>query len=160
MVRERFGEESGFTVIELLSVAAILMILAAVAIPLARWTDKRFKEVQLEESLGMMRGAIDQYKKYFDEGKIQQKDVDQMGYPLDLDELVEGVDLSDEKAITKSKVKFLYRIPVDPMTGEAEWGVRSYQDDFDSESWGGENVYDVYSLSEKRALDGSYYKDW
>lgn len=159
-MRERFGEESGFTVIELLSVAAILMILAAVAIPLTRWTDKRVKEVQLEESLEMMRGAIDQYKKFFDEGKIQQKDVDQMGYPLDLDELVEGVDLSDEKALTKSKVKFLYRIPVDPMTGEAEWGVRSYQDDFDSESWGGENVYDVYSLSEKRALDGSYYKDW
>jgi general secretion pathway protein G len=108
----------------------------------------------------MLRDAIDLYKKSFDEGKITQKDVDQKGYPLDLDELVEGVDVADPTTGLSKKVKFLDRIPIDPFTGEAEWGKRSYQDDWDSESWGGENVWDVYCLFPGKALDGTYYKDW
>jgi general secretion pathway protein G len=95
-----------------------------------------------------------------DEGMIQQKDVDQRGYPRDLDELVEGVDVSDPTTGESHKMRFLHRIPEDPFTGEPEWGLRSYQDDWDATSWGGENVWDIYSLSELRALDGTYYKDW
>lgn len=152
--------QRGLTFVELLTAAAILAILAGLAMPTLRWEEKRRKEVQLKMALESMRGAIDQYKRFFDEGRIQQEDVDQWGYPLSLEELVEGVDLAGEEALTKKTVKFLRRIPVDPFTGEATWGVRSYQDDWDSDSWGGENVYDVYSLSDRKALDGSYYKEW
>jgi general secretion pathway protein G len=156
----RHRRQRGLTFVELLTAAAILVILAGLAMPTLRWEEKRRKEVQLKMSLESMRQAIDQYKKFFDEGRIQQEDVDQWGYPLSLEELVEGVDLTGEEALTKKSVKFLRRIPVDPFTGEATWGLRSYQDDWDSDSWGGENVYDVYSLSDRRALDGTYYKDW
>lgn len=152
--------QRGLTFVELLTAAAILVILAGLAMPTLRWEEKRRKEVQLKMALESMRGAIDQYKRFFDEGRIQQEDVDQWGYPLSLEELVEGVDLAGEEALTKKTVKFLRRIPVDPFTGEATWGVRSYQDDWDSDSWGGENVYDVYSLSDRKSLDGSYYKEW
>ena len=152
--------QSGLTTVELLAALGLLLVLVSVAIPLKRWDEKRRREVELRIELRMMREAIDQYKKAFDEGKIQQKDVDQKGYPLDLDELVEGVDVSDPLTGMTREIKFLDRLPIDPFTGEAEWGKRSYQDDWDSESWGGENVYDVYSLSEIKALDGTYYKDW
>lgn len=156
----RRRRQRGMTFIELLSAAAILIILAGLAMPTLRWEEKRRKEVQLRMALESMRGAIDQYKKFFDEGRIQQEDVDQWGYPLSLEELVEGVEMTGEEALTKKTMKFLRRIPVDPFTGEATWGLRSYQDDWDSDSWGGENVYDVYSLSDRKALDGTYYKDW
>ncbi len=152
--------QSGLTSVELLAALGVLLVLVSVAIPLKRWDEKRRREVELRVELRMLREAIDQYKKAFDEGKITQKDVDQKGYPLDLDELVEGVDVADPTTGLSKKVKFLDRIPIDPFTGEAEWGKRSYQDDWDSESWGGENVWDVYCLFPGKALDGTYYKDW
>ena len=151
---------SGLTTVELLAALGIMLVLVSIAIPLKRWDEKRRREVELRIELRMLREAIDQYKKAFDEGKIQQKDVDQKGYPLDLDELVEGVDVADAASGLTRKIKFLDRLPTDPFTGEAEWGKRSYQDDWDSDSWGGENVWDVYSLSPVKALDGTYYKDW
>lgn len=159
-MRRRVRREGGLTYIELLAVAGILMVLAATVIPLLRWDEKRRREEQLRMSLQTIRDAIDLYHKYFSEGQIVQKDVDQMGYPLDLDELAEGVEITETEALEKTKKVFLKRIPVDPFTGRAEWGKRSYQDDWDSTSWGGENLYDVYSLSEMKALDGTYYKDW
>jgi general secretion pathway protein G len=157
MMRKR---ESGFSYIELLVAATVLLILASAVIPLARWDQKRRDEVRLKMTLEMMRNAIDQYKKYADEGLIIQEDVEQMGYPRDLEELVEGVPIGDPHSPDSETIKFLRTIPVDPMTGEAEWGLRSYQDDWDSENWGGENIYDVYSLSRGMALDGSYYAEW
>jgi general secretion pathway protein G len=138
----------------------VLAILATVALPLARWDQKRRDEARLRTSLRIMRGAIDKYKEYTDEGLIIQTDVEQKGYPLTMEELIEGVDVGDPESPESKKIKFLQRIPVDPMTGEVEWGLRSYQDDWDSDSWGGENVYDVYSLSDRRALNGTYYRDW
>ncbi len=139
---------------------AVLAILATVALPLARWDQKRRDEARLRTSLRIMRGAIDKYKEYTAQGLIIQTDVEQRGYPLTLEEMVEGVDVGDPESPESKKIKFLKRILVDPMTGEVEWGLRSYQDDWDSDSWGGENVYDVYSLSDRRALDGSYYYEW
>ena len=156
---QRHGH-SGLTTVELLTALAVLMVLVSVAIPVMRWDEKRRREVELRLELRMMRDAIDQYKKAADENKIQQKDVDQRHLPLDLDELVDGVDVLDPISGLTRKVHYLQRIPVDPFTAEAEWGKRSYQDDWDSTSWGGENVYDVYSLFEGKALDGTYYKDW
>ena len=150
----------GFTYIEMLVALMVVMILAAAAIPLARWDQKRRMENHLRVHLQQMRDAIDRYKKYADEGLIVQSDVDQLGYPLALEELVEGVRVGDPQAPEGKTLKFLQRLPVDPFTGSDQWGLRSYQDDWDSTSWGGENVYDVYSLSYMRALDGTYYKDW
>jgi general secretion pathway protein G len=152
--------QSGLTTVELLAALAVLMVLVSVAIPLARWDEKRRREVELRMELRMMRDAIDQYKKAADEGRIQQEDVDQRHLPLDLDELVNGVDVANPATGLTNKIYFLKRIPTDPFTAEAEWGKRSYQDDWDATSWGGENVYDVYSLSDGKALDGTYYKDW
>jgi len=152
--------QSGLTTVELLAALGVLLVLVSVAIPLKRWDEKRRREDELRVALHVMREAIDQYKKAADEGKIQQKDVDQRGFPLDLDELVDGVDVADPATGTTLKVHFLQRIPVDPFTGEAEWGMRSYQDDWDATSWGSENVWDVYSLFEGKALDGTLYTDW
>lgn len=151
---------SGLTTVELLAALGIMLVLVSIAIPLKRWDEKRRRENELRMELRMMREAIDQYKKAFDEGKIQQKDVDQRGYPLELEELVDGVDVADPATGMTRKIKFLNQLPIDPFTGEPEWGKRSYQDDWDSDSWGGENVWDVYSLSPVKALDGTYYKDW
>ena len=146
--------------VELLAALGVLVVLVSVAIPLKHWDEKRRREVELRGDLRMMRDAIDQYKKLFDEGRIQQKDVDQRGFPLDLDELVEGVDVIDPAKGTTTKIRFLQAIPIDPFTGDVEWGKRSYQDDWDSTSWGGENLYDVYTLFEGKALDGTYYNTW
>ena len=150
----------GLTTVELLVALAVLMVLVSVAVPLARWDEKRRRETELRWELRMMREAIDQYKKTADEWRIQQKDVDQKHLPLDLDELVNGVDVVDPVSGLTRKTFFLQRIPVDPFTAEPEWGMRSYQDDWDATSWGGENLYDVYSLSDGKALDGTYYRDW
>jgi general secretion pathway protein G len=136
------------------------MVLATAVLPLARWDEKRRREAHLRVLLGQMRDAIDQYHKYVEEGLILQTDVQQMGYPRTLQELAEGVEVSERDAPDVKTIKFLQRIPVDPFTEEEEWGQRSYQDDWDGRSWGGENVYDVYSLSDRRALDGTYYSDW
>lgn len=158
--RWRAHPERGLTYIELITAIAILLVLAAALVPLKHWDDKRRKEKELRAALETMRAAIDQYKKYADEGLIVQSDVEQMGYPRSLDELVEGVEVGDPESAEAKEIRFLRRIPVNPFTGEAQWGLRSYQDDWDSTDWGGENVYDVYSLYDGKALDGTYYRDW
>jgi general secretion pathway protein G len=159
--------QSGLTTVELLAALGILVALVSTALPLKRWDEKRRRENELRMDLRMMRDAIDLYKKAADQGRIKAQDVEQRGvptdpgfYPVDLEELVDGVDVTDPTTGLSRKVHFLQSIPVDPFTLEAEWGMRSYQDDWDADSWGGENVYDVYSLSEVKALDGTYYKDW
>ena len=145
--------ERGLTLVELIVTVAILAILAAAAAPIARYKVKRDKERELHYDLWTMRDAIDKYKDAADKGAFQTK-VDSQNYPPDLETLVNGVDVQGKK------VKFLRRIPVDPMTGKAEWGMRSMQDDADSTSWGGQNVFDVYTKSDGTALDGTKYVDW
>lgn len=157
--------QKGLSYLELLVALAVLLVLASAVIPLARWDEKRRMEVRLKSHLETMRHAIDQYKKYADEGLIIMTDVEQMGYPKTLEELVDGVEVGDPQSPDSKTIKFLQRLPVDPFNedefrSDPEWGLRSYQDDWDSDSWGGENVYDVYSLSRQRALDGSYYNEW
>jgi general secretion pathway protein G len=162
--------QKGFTLIEMIVTFTILAILAAVAIPLAKTAVKREKEIELRRNLRTIRDAIDAYKKLADENKIEYEDKSE-GYPPDLQTLVDGVEVSGgtdggrtPRGRTESEetkiVKFLRRIPKDPMTNSYEWGLRSYQDDSDSENWGGENVYDVYSKSLGIALDGTKYKEW
>ena len=152
--------QRGFSYIELLVTCAVLVVLASAVIPLARWDEKRRREARLRLTLQHIRLALDEYNRYFKEGLIRQTEVDQMGYPLSLEELVEGIEVQDPQSPEVRIVKFLARLPVDPITEEAEWGLRSYQDDWDSDGWGGENVYDVYSLSRVKAFDGSYYYEW
>jgi general secretion pathway protein G len=147
------SKSHGLTLIELLIAIAILMILTSAAIPMVRVTVKREKERELRRDLWDMRDAIDRYKDVADTGKIQVK-VGSDGYPPDLETLVKGVDVNGKK------IRFLRKIPVDPMTGQAEWGMRSEQDDPESESYGGQGVFDVYSKSEGTALDGTKYKTW
>jgi len=151
--RRRAG---GFTLAEMVMVAAVLAILAAVTLPIAKYTSKRSKELDLRQHLREMRLAIDEYKRYSDSGLIPV-DLNTDGYPKKLEILVEGVDVVGQ---INKKVKFLRRIPVDPMTGKDEWGMRSYQDKPDETSWGGENVYDVFSLSEGVGLNGVPYTKW
>lgn len=149
------GGSRGFTVAELVMVTALIAVLAAVAIPTARFTVKREREAELRLALRQMRNAIDDHKRLADQGMIQV-DLGTEGYPKELVALVKGVKIVGQL----TERKFLRRIPVDSITGKAEWGLRSYQDDPDTTSWGGQNVYDVYSLSEATALDGTKYKDW
>ena len=155
-VLRRFGQR-GYTLTELFVVCVLLTVLAGVAFPVARYTVRRQKEIELKIALRKMRNAIDEYKRYSDAGLLPVE-VGTDGYPAELENLIEGIQLVGQPPDTEKK--FLRRIPLDPMTGEAEWGMRSYQDDFDSTSWGGENVYDVYSLSESRGLDGIPYEQW
>jgi len=143
----------GFTLIEMIAAITILMILTGMAIPLARVTIKRERERELRHDLWEMRDAIDRYKDAADRQAFQIK-VGSEGYPPDLDTLVTGVDVNGKK------LKFLRHIPIDPMTGNAEWGMRSMQDDPTSDSWDGNNVFDVYTKSTGTALDGTKYKDW
>jgi general secretion pathway protein G len=154
--RSRHGRQAGFTLAELVMVAAILVALAAVTLPVAKFTTKRSRETELRAALRDMRNAIDEYKRYSDIGAIQV-DLGTEGYPKELEILVEGVDLVGQ---VNRKAKFLRRIPIDPMTGKDEWGLRSYQDEPDADSWGGENVYDVYSLSGGVGLNGIPYRKW
>jgi general secretion pathway protein G len=146
--------QRGFTLIELIVATMILSILTMMALPLARVTVQRERERRLRQALWDMRDAIDRYKDAADRLAFQTK-VDSQGYPPDLDTLVKGVEIQGGK-----KVRFLRSIPVDPMTGNTDWGLRSMQDDPDSTSWGGQSVFDVYTKSEGTALDGSKYKDW
>jgi general secretion pathway protein G len=150
------NREAGFTLAELVMVAAILTILASVALPVVKFTAKRSKEADLHLALREMRMAIDEYKRYSDAGLIQV-DLDTQGYPKKLSLLVEGVPIVGQ---VDKKLKLLRRVPVDPMTGKDEWGMRSYQDAFDTTSWGGEDVYDVYSLSKGVGLNGAPYRKW
>lgn len=145
--------EAGLTLVELIIVVAILSILAMAAVPIARFQVRREKEHELRRDLWEMRSAIDHYKDAADKGAFQIK-ADSLGYPPDLQTLVDGVDVQGKK------VRFLRRIPVDPMTGNNEWGMRSNQDDPDSDSFGGQNVFDVYSKSQGTALDGTKYSTW
>jgi general secretion pathway protein G len=160
-LRERMEErnmrvrssQAGVTLVELIIVIAILSILAMAALPVARFEVKRRKERELRRDLWEMRAAIDRYKDAADKGGIQVK-ADSNGYPPDLQTLVDGVDIQDHK------VRFLRAIPLDPMTNSSDWGLRSNQDDPDSDSFGGQDVFDVYTKSQGTALDGTKYSTW
>jgi general secretion pathway protein G len=155
--RGRRAGQKGLTFLEVMITVSILMILAAAAVPVARLTIKRQKELELRSALRQMRNAIDEYKKYSDTGLIAIEGVQSEGYPPDLETLVEGV--PQVGAIDK-KARFLRRIPKDPMTNSFEWGLRSLQDDPNSLTWGRENVFDVYTTSEGVGLDGTPYNEW
>ena len=169
--RSKLLPRNGYSYIELMVVCSVLVILASAVIPLARWDQKRRKEVRLRATLQNIRLALDSYNKYVREGLIPSNmlELDQCGlasnpetcWPLSLDQLVEGIEVGDPTSPDGVEaVTFLARLPIDPILGLPEWGLRSYQDEWDSSSWGGENVYDVYSLSPLRALNGSYYSEW
>jgi len=145
--------EAGVTLTELIIVVTMVSILASAALPVVKFEVKRSKERQLRADLWEMRKGIDAYKDVADLGGIQTK-ADSNNYPPDLETLVNGVDVKDKK------MRFLRSIPIDPMTGTAEWGLRSNQDEADSDSFGGQNVYDVYSKSQGTGLDGTKYSTW
>ena len=149
----RSRQQQGFTLVELIVATAIIVILTGLAIPLAKVAVQRERERELRYDLWMMRDAIDRYKEAADRGAFQIK-VGSEGYPPDLETLVKGVDVQGKK------LKFLRKIPIDPMTGKDEWGMRSMQDEPNSDSWGEQNVFDVYSKSEQTGMDGTKYKDW
>jgi len=153
-------DSRGFTFVELVIVTAIMMLLASVAIPLAQVTAQRQREAELHRALREMRTAIDKFKDAVDQGLIPSTELDPAneGYPKTLDTLVNGVSVANDAS--GRKLKFLRRVPIDPMTKTTEWGKRSYQDRPDSSSWGGENVYEVYTTSEGTGLDGTKYRDW
>jgi len=150
----------GFTFVELVVVSALLLILASAILPLARVTIQRQREVELHRALREMRVAIDKFKDAVDQGLIGGTDLKAgaEGYPPSLEVLVEGVKVVNDAS--GRKLKFLRRIPIDPLTKSTDWGLRSYQDDADSTTWGGQSVYDVYTKSGGTALDGTKYKDW
>jgi len=152
-MRRTSRDHAGFTLVELIVAITIMMVLTMMAIPVARLGITREKEKELRYDLWMMRDAIDRYKDAADRGAFQTK-VGTENYPPDLETMVSGVDVGGKK------IRFLRKIPVDPMTGKTEWGMRSMQDDPTSDSWGGQNVFDVYTKSEGTGLDGTKYKDW
>ena len=149
------GKQSGMTLLELILACGILMILSSAALPIARITVKRQKEAELRTALREIRSAVDRYKDMADRN-LFRVEVGSEGYPPNLETLVTGVSIGAEDR----KVRFLRRIPMDPMTGRNEWGLRALQDDPASTSWGGKNVFDVYSLSQGTALDGTRYVEW
>jgi general secretion pathway protein G len=149
----RISSQRGLTLIELIIAISILALLTSAAVPIARVRIRREKERELRRDLWEMRDAIDRYKDAADRNAFQVK-VGTEGYPPDLETLVKGVDVQGKK------VRFLRRIPVDPMTGKIEWGMRSMQDDATSTSWGGQNVFDVYTKYDGTALDGTKYSEW
>ena len=158
--RRAHSAEAGYTFVELLVVSAIIIILASAVMPLARVTATRSREADLRRVLREMRTAIDKYKDAADLGQISPLELKlgAEGYPPDLQTLVEGVTAANDA--TGRKLKFLRRVPADPMTRGTEWGLRSYQDKPDSTRWGGQNVFDVYTTFDATALDGTKYKDW
>jgi general secretion pathway protein G len=164
--RSALPARQGFTLIEMIVTLTVLAILAAVAMPIAKTAIQRDKELELRRDLREIREALDAYKKLADEKKIEVEE-DSEGYPPDLETLVNGVEVQESQEgeegggkASKKTIRFLRRIPKDPMTGTVEWGLRSYQDDPDSDVWGEENVYDIYTKSGAKALDGSRYRDW
>lgn len=148
--------DRGFTLVELVAAMAIMMLLATAALPLLRVHAQRMREVELRQDLQEMRTAIDRYKDFSDEGLIPVQP-DTFGYPPDLETLVKGVPVKGNQDV---RYRFLRKIPIDPMTGQANWGLRSMQDDPDSTDWGGQNVFDVYSRSTGTALNGTLYSSW
>jgi len=155
---KRMLRRPGFSIIELIIVVAIISTLAVVAIPMVETSVKREREIVLKRSLREIRTALDDYHDFVIKNKVQH-DEDTYGYPEDLEILVKGLEYRDKKNKPKI-IKFLRKIPVDPMTGSTEWGFRSYQDKRNSTHWGGENIWDVYSKSGEKALNGTYYKEW
>lgn len=153
------NNERGFTFIEMIVVTTILLVLASTVMPLAQVTMQRQREAELHRALREMRTALDKFKDAVDQGLIPSTELEPAneGYPPDLETLVDGVSVANDAS--GRKLKFLRRVPVDPMTRD-DWGLRSYQDDPDSKSWGGQNVFDVYTKSEGTALDGTKYRDW
>jgi general secretion pathway protein G len=153
-IRRQFDRRArGVTLVELIVAIALISLLAGAAIPVVRTAIKRERERELRTRLWEMRDAIDRYKDAADRGAFQIK-LDSQGYPPDLETLTKGVDVKGKK------IRFLRRIPVDPMTKTADWGLRSMQDSPESTSWGGQSVFDVYSKSTDTALDGTKYQDW
>jgi general secretion pathway protein G len=146
--------QRGVTLLEMIVVITILLILMGAAMPVLKVSIRRQREVELRRDLWEMRSAIDRYKDAADKNAFQQK-LGSEGYPPDMDTLVNGVEVAGGK-----KLRFLRRIPVDPMTGNTDWGLRSMQDDPESDSWGGQNVFDVYTKSTGVGLNGTKYKDW
>ena len=157
MRASRDGNQRGLTYLELMITVAILLVLAAAALPVARLTIKRQRELELRSALRQVRDAIDKYKEYSDGGQIPQEGLQSEGYPPDLKTLVEGV---NQIGAVDKKIRFLRRIPKDPMTNSLDWGLRSLQDDPNSLTWGRENVYDIYTTSEGTGLDGTPYNTW
>ena len=152
--------ESGYSLIELLAVTVVLLVLASAVMPLAKVTVQRAREAELRRSLRVIRTAIDNFKDAVVNGQIATTELEpgSEGYPPDLETLVEGVGVANDAS--GRKLKFLRKVPIDPMTHSTEWGLRSYQDKPDSSSWGGQNVFDVYTKSTGTALDGTKYRDW
>jgi general secretion pathway protein G len=155
-IRNLKSANLAFTLMELIAAMAIMLVLTSIALPLARVHAQRLRELELRRDLRDLRQAIDHYKDLSDRQMIPTK-MDTYGYPPDLDTLVKGVEL---KGAASTKYKFLRRIPLDPMTGKPDWGMRSMQDDPDARSWGGQNVFDIYSQSQGTALDGTRYGEW
>src|SRR6266550_3565211 len=150
----------GYTFVELLIVVTILIILASAVLPLAQVTSQRQREAELRRSLRELRTAVDKFKDAVDTGQIPTTEIEagSEGYPPDLEKLVDGVSAANDAS--GRKLKYLRRIPIDPMTNSTDWGLRSYQDKPDSTTWGGKNVFDVYSKANGTALDGTKYRDW
>ncbi len=159
-VRTHACRSDGYTLIEIIVVTAMLAILASAVLPLTKVTIQRQKEVELRRSLREIRTAIDKFKDAVDTGQIATTELEpgSEGYPPDLQTLVDGVPAANDAS--GRKLKYLRRIPIDPMTNSTEWGMRSYQDKPDATSWGGKNVFDVFTTSSGVALDGTKYRDW
>ena len=150
------AREAGFSIAELVIVCALLIILAGITLPVTKFTHQRLKEAELRSALRQMRNAIDEHKRYSDAGLLPVE-LGTDGYPKSLEVLVEGVEVVGQ---IDRRIKFLRRIPVDPMIGRAEWSLRSYKDEPDATSWGGEDVYDARSLSGRVGLNGIPYAQW
>jgi len=158
--QRRLSLQAGLTLLELILTCSILLILASMALPIARYTAQRAREAELRHDLQDMRDAIDRYKDLADHGQIRV-DISSGGYPPDLDTLVKGISLTGTASGSgNKKIRFLRRVPVDPMTGQADWGLRSVEDDPDSTNWGGKNVFDVYSKSTGTGMNGTKYSEW
>jgi general secretion pathway protein G len=153
---KRRTSEAGMTLLELIIACSILVVLASAALPVARYSIIRSKEAELRRDLRDMKDAIDRYKDLADRNLIRTE-IGSEGYPPDLDTLVKGVQLG---ASSDRKMRFLRKIPMDPMTGNIDWGLRCVSDDHDSSSWCGKNIFDVYSKSQATAMDGTKYSDW
>ena len=152
--------QQGYTFVEVVVVTAILLILASAVMPLAQVTSQRQREAELHRGLREIRTALDRFKDAVDSGQIAQSELEpgNEGYPPDLETLVEGISAANDAS--GRKLKYLRRIPIDPMTNSMEWGLRSYQDKPDATTWGGKNVFDVYTTSTATGLDGTKYRDW